>query len=744
MNPGVWEGRYYKNNVLITSTTITIVSDTWIKVERVTPNEEVSYPGTYKVKITFCIDESSIADDKCFNVWVKQLNSEGTLVRCYAEYSNKNCVVIDTPTTLSFERTISSYTTQPEKIVAVLVRPYLGSTLGDIAESTPLEVVPVAVVPVPDPCAGIVCDPVCIGLDRYSQKCVNGVCVTDALIEANSAQCGYVAPICTEGEKRYPTTCWDGSTIHMQVCRNNAWVLSGEKCPIETPHGEKRNPTTCWDNSVIYAEKYDATLHIWIPTGEVCPIEPPAPVTSPTPPFTPPPGVLPPLLPLPPVTPPTPPPGLPGAVMPPGAVGGMISDSGYVYAILMEHWNQHTPWNGHRGLMRYEMFCYPNDTEWVTDKYGRMIKPVTITDRHVYSPIAPNNTHSFEFVSKFTGKTYRVTGTIVPQIWDAANRIQPGGVEWNWTAPPECTLTDADYFTCPDGTKIQLNECVNGVKVPIIPIPTCPPPAPPPVPVAPAPPKLCTEGETRSPITCWDGSQINAEICTKDEFGGTAWLPSGEACPMRAITRVMDMAIPAIMYEGQVVDIVVQVFCGAAASSNEPTTLQVDSVAVQTKNTLAGNVTFRWTAKGVGMHKVCAVIPINPNCAVPGTTCKTITVSAHVEGIMEQIKAEKTAYESQLEYLRGLKKQLKARPTYGAIPGSVFVPPSFAGRIIDVGGIIRTVPPGGISIPVPPGSNIVTIIGDAGERINVPVTVNPGLTVTLPTIPGLPGLPGGF
>jgi len=40
--------------------------------------------------------------------------------------------------------------------------------------------------------------------------------------------------------------------------------------------------------------------------------------------------------------------------------------------------------------------------------------------------------------------------------------------------PPECVITDADFFTCPDGTVIQLLECVNGVKVPIVPIPTCP------------------------------------------------------------------------------------------------------------------------------------------------------------------------------------------------------------------------------------------------------------------------------
>lgn len=46
-----------------------------------------------------------------------------------------------------------------------------------------------------DPCATVQCDPtVCIGYDLYSQKCVNGECVPDQLIEQNSEQCGYTPP----------------------------------------------------------------------------------------------------------------------------------------------------------------------------------------------------------------------------------------------------------------------------------------------------------------------------------------------------------------------------------------------------------------------------------------------------------------------------------------------------------------------------------------------------------------------
>ena len=39
-----------------------------------------------------------------------------------------------------------------------------------------------------------------------------------------------VVHICNNGEKRYPTTCDDGSVIHAEVCENNMWVPTNEKC----------------------------------------------------------------------------------------------------------------------------------------------------------------------------------------------------------------------------------------------------------------------------------------------------------------------------------------------------------------------------------------------------------------------------------------------------------------------------------------------------------------------------------
>jgi len=103
----------------------------------------------------------------------------------------------------------------------------------------------VTVTPSPmDPCEGVTCDPECVGTDLYDSTCVDGVCVRGALIEADSVQCGFV---CAEGEKRNPRTCWDGSKIYQEVCKNNKWVPSGEVCPEkpECTEGDKKAGYVC-------------------------------------------------------------------------------------------------------------------------------------------------------------------------------------------------------------------------------------------------------------------------------------------------------------------------------------------------------------------------------------------------------------------------------------------------------------------------------------------------------------------
>lgn len=286
------------------------------------------------------------------------------------------------------------------------------------------------------------------------------------------------------------------------------------------------------------------------------------------------------------------------------------------------------------------------------------------------------------------------------------------------------------------GANLHAQKCVGGVCVQDVLIqencPDCPGYVQP-------PPHLCDLDDRQTPHTCWDGSQIYTEICEEDEFGGTAWVPSDEQCPMQPITRVMEMAIPEIVYVGQSVPIAVQTFCGAAASSGEPVTLQVDNMAIRTKTTLAGNAEFKWVAEGTGMRKVCAVIPINPNCPVPGIVCKTITVSAKVADVIGQIKEEKAKYDADLERLRELRDEIRKRPSMGALPGRIFVPPSLAGQIVLIGGKPITVPPNGISVPVVPGENDVVIVTPEGN-INVEVDVPSGGGVDLP-VPYIPQPP---
>jgi len=45
-----------------------------------------------------------------------------------------------------------------------------------------------------DPCEGVVCSDICVGVDKYSQLCVDGVCVQGPPIESNSTACGYIPP----------------------------------------------------------------------------------------------------------------------------------------------------------------------------------------------------------------------------------------------------------------------------------------------------------------------------------------------------------------------------------------------------------------------------------------------------------------------------------------------------------------------------------------------------------------------
>ena len=79
-----------------------------------------------------------------------------------------------------------------------------------------------------DPCEGVVCDNVCVGDDLWSRKCVDGDCVPDQLIESNSISCGYdpcEGVVCDNvcvGDDLWSRKCVDGSCVPDQLIESNS------------------------------------------------------------------------------------------------------------------------------------------------------------------------------------------------------------------------------------------------------------------------------------------------------------------------------------------------------------------------------------------------------------------------------------------------------------------------------------------------------------------------------------------
>ena len=233
-------------------------------------------------------------------------------------------------------------------------------------------------------------------------------------------------------------------------------------------------------------------------------------------------------------------------------------------------------------------------------------------------------------------------------------------------------------------------------------------------------------GAKRNPTTCRDGSVIYGEV-----FVDGAWIPSGEKCPEEIARRTMMAAVPKIMYAGQAVDIVVGAYIGAAPSTDETAILTIDGTEISRMNTKAGEVKFRWTAEGVGMHNLCVTIPANVNLPTPGSICKTIMVSADIGGIKERVKSEMEAYKDELKMIRKKKQLAREELKRYVPPGRIGVPASLAGSSIEIGGIVRTVPPEGMTIPISAGDHQIVVIVE-GIRKMIPVIVLPGEEVMLP------------
>ena len=75
----------------------------------------------------------------------------------------------------------------------------------------------VCITPPDDPCEGVSCENTCVGVDLYSQKCIDGECIADRLIETNNREeCGYDP---CEGVS-CPDYCDENFNFHISECIN--------------------------------------------------------------------------------------------------------------------------------------------------------------------------------------------------------------------------------------------------------------------------------------------------------------------------------------------------------------------------------------------------------------------------------------------------------------------------------------------------------------------------------------------
>jgi len=115
-----------------------------------------------------------------------------------------------------------------------------------------------------DPCVGVDCPDICIGKDRWSQKCENGVCVDDQLIEINSSSCvsdpcaGVNCPDICIGKDRWSQKCEDG------VCVDDQLIEINSSSCVSDPCADVDCPNICICND-IWSQKCDPTTGLCVP-----------------------------------------------------------------------------------------------------------------------------------------------------------------------------------------------------------------------------------------------------------------------------------------------------------------------------------------------------------------------------------------------------------------------------------------------------------------------------------------------
>ena len=134
-----------------------------------------------------------------------------------------------------------------------------------------------------DPCEGVFCDNICIGLDLWSQNCVDGSCVPDQLLESNSASCGYdpcEGVVCDNiciGLDLWSQKCEGGSCVPDQLLESNSvtcelceGVVCGNTCVGDDLWSQRCDPDTgnCVPNQLIQQNSINCKIPDQVPSDE--------------------------------------------------------------------------------------------------------------------------------------------------------------------------------------------------------------------------------------------------------------------------------------------------------------------------------------------------------------------------------------------------------------------------------------------------------------------------------------------
>ena len=241
-------------------------------------------------------------------------------------------------------------------------------------------------------------------------------------------------------------------------------------------------------------------------------------------------------------------------------------------------------------------------------------------------------------------------------------------------APP-CVLTADDFLACPDGSVIQINECVNNVKVPTG--ATCdvtPPPEPEPE---------CVDGARQGLYLCSDGKTIVADIvcvngvwvpgptcpdtpqCTSDQVihcqdGSTVtvtkcvnglWVPvEGAKCPEpEPDTKMVYVIAPLLSRVGKKVKIVGISYCGVTKVGGEKAWVTVNGKLLTTTTTRAGELKATWTPIVPGLYTICVSIPESSSCKSSASSCTVMQVVEELTA--DEIAASEAEFESAKEWI---------------------------------------------------------------------------------------------